>query len=101
MLAQYLFAVEECYPGAQGLFIKRGIPLSELSKRPEIKAIRQGVMLELRFRDGTMKTVEPVEFGVTTGQLSDGAWVMETVPRLHSVLSGNLRVIDVPPGTEV
>jgi hypothetical protein len=100
-MAFYLFTVEYCQKSEQGLVVRRGIPLGEVSKRPEIRKMRQGTILELRHRDGKVELTELVQFGVITQQLNDGAPVMEAKPHMHFVLPASLEVSDVPPGTEI
>src|ERR1051325_7922711 len=100
-MAIYLYTVESTFRDEFGLNAERGIPLNEINKRPELKSMRQGIVLELQLPDQRKLRTHLVNYGIGVTKQADSSLAADSEPALRFTLPSELTTADVPPGTRV
>ena len=81
-MAIYIYTVESPWGDLFGVAAESGIRMNEITHHPELKRLIQGVVLELRFPDGSSQQTRLVNSGVGAFQQEDGSLLVESDPYL-------------------
>jgi hypothetical protein len=100
-MTTYLYTAERSYHDLHGLSVEPGIRMSEFARRPELKTLTQGVILELHLPDGRSHQTHLVNWGISTFKEPDGSLLIANDPFVRFILPTDLTPGDVPPGTEL
>ncbi len=105
-MAVKLLTVEEVSASDSGLSLRPGVPLTWLTAQPELAGLIQGCPLELRRPDGSVLHTTLFQYGASVFLGEDGCFQVpgdENGPIFTIVftLPLDVRVEDLPPGTEV
>lgn len=84
-----------------GAYLLPGLPLEELDFRPELKRLKPGELLELRFPSGTTMTAELLAFGIPAQRLPDGTALVSLTDSIHLTISYPFDPEALPAGTEL
>ena len=100
-MAIYLFTVQKIWDDGNAPRIGEGVRMSELSIIAKGKNFIQGIVLELRFPDGSKKETFLLNYAVSAMRQDDELFHVEEDPFVRFTLPVGLRSDDVPVGTEV
>jgi hypothetical protein len=96
-----LYVVEYCWNGPLGLSLNPGIPMKDVSNRPELKDMIQGMKLELRLPDGTRRQTTLATYGVSAYKQPDGSLLVDGDPSIRLIIPGDIYPAEIPAGTEI
>ena len=84
-----------------GVFLQPGLAMEELAYRPELKRLKPGELLELRFPSGMNMTAELLAFGIPAQRLSDGTALVSLTDSVHLTISYPFSPEGLVAGTEL
>ncbi|WP_395140605.1 hypothetical protein [Armatimonas sp.] len=97
----FVLTIAECQRDELGLYLLPGLAMEELDFRPELKRLKPGELLELRFPSGTTLTSELLAFGIPARRLQDGTALVSLTDSVHLTISYPFAPGALPAGTEL
>ena len=97
----FVLTIAGCQRDELGLYLLPGLAMEELDFRPELKRLKPGELLELRFPNGTTLTSELLAFGIPARRLQDGTALVSLTDSVHLTISYPFAPDTLPAGTEL
>jgi hypothetical protein len=76
-----------------GAYLFPGLPMEELDFRPELKRLKPGELLELRYPNGWTMTAELLAFGIPAQRLKDGTALVSLTDSVYLTISRRHRTL--------
>ena len=84
-----------------GVYLQPGLAMEELDFRPELKRLKPGEILELRYPNGTIMSAQLLAFGIPALRLADGSALVSPTDSVHLTISFPFDPEGLPAGTEL
>lgn len=97
----FVLTIAACRKDELGVYLFPGLAMEELDFRPELKRLKPGELLELRYPNGWTMTAELLAFGIPAQRLADGTALVSLTDSVHLTISYPFDPEGLPAGTEL
>jgi hypothetical protein len=97
----FMYRVADWYEAELGICLEPGLRMGEINQRPELKTMIQGITLELRYPDGTVKQTTLSTYGVSATKAEDGSLIMAEDPYLRLFVPSDVGIETMQAGIEI